>query len=110
MPLKEGGFWFCAYSCWIYSMFLMWNGEKVPRSSGVSIEMIGHGCQMEQLYRTALGVKLGHNGARITLKLKYSIGQNHALEGIGFFWNSGPEITGLYEFHFDFAGAPGMKW
>lgn len=64
--------------------------------------------EMDQSYKTALGVKLWHNGAGITLK--QFIGQNHALEGIGYFWNGGARITGLYEFHFDIAGAPGLKW
>lgn len=59
-------------------------------------------------YKTALGVKLWGDGGGITLK--HFIGNNHALEGIGYFWNKGVRVTGLYEFHFDFEGAPGLKW
>jgi hypothetical protein len=58
-------------------------------------------------YTTALGVKL-LDGAGITLK--HFISDNHALEGIGFFWSRGARITGLYEIHFDINGAPGLKW
>jgi hypothetical protein len=59
-------------------------------------------------YRTALGVKLWGNGGGISLK--HFIGNNNALEGIGYFWRGGSRITGLYEFHYDIAGAPGLKW
>lgn len=59
-------------------------------------------------YTTALGVKLWGDGAGITVK--HFIGDNHALEGIGYFWGHGVRVTGLYEFHFNIAGAPGLKW
>lgn len=58
-------------------------------------------------YTTALGVKL-LDGAGITLK--HFISERDALEGIGFFWNQGTRITGLYELHYDINGAPGLKW
>ena len=58
-------------------------------------------------YTTALGVKL-LDGAGITLK--HFINDRDALEGIGFFWNQGTRITGLYELHYDINGAPGLKW
>lgn len=60
-----------------------------------------------QDYTTALGVKF-LDGAGITLK--HFIKDNTALEGIGFFWNRGTRITGLYELHYDINGAPGLKW
>jgi len=63
---------------------------------------------MDQTYTTALGVKLWGDGAGISLK--HFISSNRALEGIGYFWNGGTRITGLYEFHFDIVGAPGLKW
>jgi hypothetical protein len=59
-------------------------------------------------YNTALGVKVWGNGGGISVK--HFIGDNHALEGIGYFWSGGIRVTGLYEFHFDIAGAPGLKW
>lgn len=59
-------------------------------------------------YTTALGVKLWGNGGGISLK--HFVSTNRALEGIAYFWNNGSRITGLYEFHFDFVGAPGLKW
>ena len=58
-------------------------------------------------YTTALGVKF-LDGAGITLK--HFISERDALEGIGFFWNQGARITGLYELHYDIKGAPGLKW
>ena len=58
-------------------------------------------------YTTALGVKF-LDGAGITLK--HFISERDALEGIGFFWNQGARITGLYELHYDINGAPGLKW
>ena len=59
-------------------------------------------------YQTALGVKLWGDGGGISLK--HFVGNNNALEGIGYFWRGGTRITGLYEFHNDIAGAPGLKW
>ena len=58
-------------------------------------------------YKTALGVKF-YPGAGITLK--HFIKSNVALEGIGYFWKDGVRITGLYEFHGNINGAPGLKW
>ena len=63
---------------------------------------------MDYDYRTALGLKLWRDGGGITLK--HFVRTNRALEGIGYFWGGGSRITGLYEYHFDFAGAPGLKW
>lgn len=63
---------------------------------------------MGQSYTTALGVKVWGDGAGVSLK--HFISNNHALEGIGYFWDGGTRITGLYEFHFDIDGAPGLKW
>jgi hypothetical protein len=59
-----------------------------------------------QEYKTALGVKF-YPGA---VTLKHFIKPTAALEGIGYFWNRGSRITGLYEFHGDINGAPGLKW
>ena len=58
-------------------------------------------------YKTALGVKF-YPGAGITLK--HFVKSNAALEGIGYFWRDGMRITGLYEFHGNISGAPGLKW
>jgi hypothetical protein len=59
-----------------------------------------------QSYKTALGVKF-YPGA---VTIKHFIKPNAALEGIGTFWNRGARFTGLYEFHGDINGAPGLKW
>src|ERR1700676_2868360 len=58
-------------------------------------------------YRTALGVKVWDGGG---ISLKHFVSGNNALEFIGFFWNQGTRITGLYEIHGPIAGAAGLKW
>lgn len=58
-------------------------------------------------YKTALGVKVW-DGAGISLKHFFS--ENNAGELIGYFWNQGFRITGLYEIHGPVTGAPGLKW
>lgn len=57
-------------------------------------------------YTTAFGVKF-YPGA---LTLKHFVKENAAIEGIGYFWNRGTRITGLYEFHGNIEGAAGLKW
>lgn len=59
-----------------------------------------------QSYTTALGVKF-YPGA---ISLKHFIHENTALEGLGYFWDKGFRLTGLYEIHGDINGAPGLKW
>jgi len=58
-------------------------------------------------YQTALGVKVWDGGG---ISLKHFVSGNNALEGIGYFWNRGIRITGLYEIHGDISGAAGLKW
>jgi hypothetical protein len=58
-------------------------------------------------YTTALGIKF-LDGAGITLK--HFVNDKAAIEGVGYFWNRGARITGLYELHFDIDGAEGLKW
>ena len=59
---------------------------------------------MGSTYRTALGVKVW-DGAGITLK--HFVASGNAVEAIGYFYNRGFRLTGLYEFHGDIAGAQG---
>jgi hypothetical protein len=59
-----------------------------------------------QSYTTALGVKF-YPGA---VTLKHFIKSDVALEGIGYFFDRGVRVTGLYEFHGNINGAPGLKW
>jgi len=61
----------------------------------------------DQSYRTALGIKIWDG---VGVSLKHFVAPTHAVEGIGYFWNHGFRFTGLYEFHFDIANAPGLKW
>ena len=60
-----------------------------------------------QSYQTALGVKVWDGGG---ISLKHFVSNNNALEGIGYFWNQGVRITGLYEIHGPISGAAGLKW
>ncbi|MEN9571130.1 MAG: hypothetical protein RL172_2361 [Bacteroidota bacterium] len=59
-----------------------------------------------QDYGTALGVKF-YPGA---ISLKHFIHENKAIEGLGYFWDKGFRLTGLYEIHAPINGAPGLKW
>ncbi|HET9056915.1 MAG TPA: hypothetical protein VFN30_08730 [Chitinophagaceae bacterium] len=58
-------------------------------------------------YKTALGVKFGDGGA---ITLKHFVKPDAALEGLAYFWRYGTSFTGLYEFHGNITGAPGLKW
>ncbi len=58
-------------------------------------------------YRTALGVKVW-DGAGISFK--QFVSGNNAIELIGYFWNQGMRITGLYEIHGPISGANGLQW
>jgi len=57
-------------------------------------------------YKTAIGVKF-YPGA---ISIKHFIKKDAALEGLLYFWEHGFRITGLYEFHGNINGAPGLKW
>lgn len=58
-------------------------------------------------YRTAIGVKVWDGGG---LSVKHFVNDRAALEGIAYIWDEGFRLTGLYEFHGDIGGAPGLKW
>lgn len=58
-------------------------------------------------YRTALGVKVWDGGG---ISFKHFVSGNNALELIGYFWNRGTRITGLYEIHGPISGATGLQW
>ena len=57
-------------------------------------------------YRTALGVKFYPTG----VTLKHFVSAKNALEGLGYFYNEGFRITGLYEIHGNIANAGGLRW
>jgi hypothetical protein len=57
-------------------------------------------------YTTAVGLKF-YPGA---LSVKHFTSDNVAIEGLGYFWNYGFRITGLYEFYHDISGVEGLKW
>ena len=57
-------------------------------------------------YKTALGIKFYPTG----VTLKHFISPKNALEGIGYFFNYGARITGLYEIHGNINNAGGLRW
>ncbi len=57
-------------------------------------------------YKTAIGLKL-YPGA---LSVKHFIQDNKAIEGLGYFYNDGFRVTGLYELHYDIESIEGLKW
>jgi hypothetical protein len=59
-----------------------------------------------QSYQTAVGVKI-YPGA---ISLKHFIKDDVALEGLAYFWRYGFRFTGLYEYHGEINGAPGLQW
>lgn len=58
-------------------------------------------------YKTALGVKVWDGGG---ISFKHFLTDKNAIELIGYFWNRGSRITGLYEIHGPISGAPGLQW
>ena len=61
-----------------------------------------------QSYKSALGLKIWGDGGGISFKTFVS--NNNAVEGVGYFWERGSRIVGLYEFHSGIQGAPGLSW
>jgi len=61
---------------------------------------------MGRTYKTALGVKF----YPASISVKHFTTNKVALEGLGYFWNYGFRLTGLYEIHGDINDAPGLKW
>lgn len=57
-------------------------------------------------YNTAVGIKF-YPGA---LSVKHFTNSNTAIEGLGYFWEYGYRIAGLYELHYKIGGVPGLKW
>ena len=57
-------------------------------------------------YQTAIGIKFYPTGATV----KHFVSERNALEGIGYFFNYGARITGLYEIHGNISNAGGLKW
>ena len=58
-------------------------------------------------YKTALGVKVWDGGG---VTFKHFLTDKNALELIGYFWNRGTRITGLYEIHGPIKDAAGLQW
>lgn len=61
---------------------------------------------MGSSYKTAIGVKFYPTA----LSVKHFTASNKAIEGLGYFYNDGFRVTGLYELHYNIDGAEGLKW
>lgn len=59
-----------------------------------------------QNYKNALGVKFYPGG----ITFKHFTSEKVSLEAIGYFYNNGTRITGLYEFNFPLADISGLNW
>ncbi len=57
-------------------------------------------------YKTAIGVKFYPTG----VTLKTFMRSNLAFEAIGYFWERGSRITGLFEYHYDLSPGGALKW
>lgn len=57
-------------------------------------------------YQTAIGLKF-YPGA---ISVKHFIKSDVAIEGLGYFWEDGFRVTGLYEFYGDIPDVNGLKW
>lgn len=57
-------------------------------------------------YVNAVGIKFYPTG----VTFKHFISSGKALEGIGYFFNYGARVTGLYEIHKDIPSLEGLKW
>jgi hypothetical protein len=68
--------------------------------SSVNAQTTGHD------YKTALGIKFYPTAVTV----KHFISDRHALEGLGYFFNYGMRITGLYEIYGNINNAPGLQW
>ncbi len=58
-------------------------------------------------YKNALGVKVWDGGG---ISYKHFFDGKNAGELVGYFWNQGTRITGLYEIHGPITGASGLQW
>jgi hypothetical protein len=59
-------------------------------------------------YTSALGGKFWAYGVGITFK--QFLPNRNAFELVGHIWNDGGRFSGMYQFHYDIKGAPGLKW
>ncbi len=57
-------------------------------------------------YKSAIGLKFYPGG----ITYKTFVKQNKAIEGVGYIWNYGVRLTGLYEFYGDIDIIDGLKW
>jgi hypothetical protein len=57
-------------------------------------------------YKTAIGVKFYPTGVTLKTFMKSNI----AFEAIGYFWEKGTRITGLFEYHYNLSPSGSLKW
>ena len=61
-------------------------------------------------YTTAVGIKLFPGNGAAAVTFKHFLKKTAAVEALGYFWERGGRLAGLYEFHWDIQGAKGLKW
>lgn len=66
-----------------------------------------HAQSMGRTYKTALGIKVWDGGG---ISFKTFVAPLKAVEVIGYFYQKGTRLTGLYEIHGDITGARGLRW
>jgi hypothetical protein len=57
-------------------------------------------------YKTAIGVKFYPTGVTLKTFMKSNI----AFEAIGYFWERGTRVTGLFEYHYNLTPSGNLKW
>ncbi|MFC4230845.1 hypothetical protein ACFOW1_03010 [Parasediminibacterium paludis] len=72
----------------------------------LALSQITNAQSMGSDYQTAIGIKFYPTA----LSVKHFIAPNKAIEGLGYFYNDGTRVTGLYELHYDINGVEGLKW
>ena len=72
----------------------------------VGFYCVGNAQNVGSDYTTAVGLTVYPAG----VTFKTFIKPDAALEAIGYFYEDGFRVTGLYEFHYNIEGVEGLKW
>lgn len=57
-------------------------------------------------YKNAVGIKFYPTG----ITIKHFVSEKNALEGLGYFFNYGARVTGLYEIYGNISSVSGLRW
>ena len=75
-------------------------------SFALALYTTGQAQAMGPDYNTAIGFMFSPSA----VTFKTFVQDNRAVEVLGYLWRDGFRLTGLYEWHGDFASARGLKW